>query len=161
MISYAMPWRLSAALFVLLVGCFPTEEIDPSSLPDGVSIDGYEGWSKVEPLLGPVPAHGDTYRILYVNDTARAYTGGGFYQDGSTMVKEIYTLDGEAGRGDLDYTAVMRRIDEDSEPDLPIQDGWLFTNLGTDGVETHSPLCWDSCHRQAPYQGAWFDYSRW
>lgn len=159
MISYAMPRRLSVALLVLLAGCFPTEEIDPTAL--SVSIDGYRDWYKVEPLLGPVPGHGDTYRILYVNDVALAYTGGGFYPDGAAMVKEIYDLEGEAGRGDLDYTAVMRRIDEADDPDLPLDDGWLFTNLGTDGVETHNPLCWDSCHRQAPYQGAWFDYSRW
>jgi hypothetical protein len=155
-----MPRRLSVALVVLLAGCFPSEEIDPADLT--VSIADYRDWTAVEPLLGTAPGHGDTYRVLYVNDAALAYTGGGFYPEGSAMVKEIYDLAGTDGRGDLRYIAAMRRFDEDTEPELPLDEGWLFTSFDEgDTTETQNPLCWSSCHRQAPYQGAWFDYSRW
>jgi hypothetical protein len=146
-------------LAVVLAGCFPAQEIDPAFLPDEVSIEGYTDWHRVGPLLGPAPGHGDSYRLLYVNDTARGYTGGGLYPANSVVVKEIYALDGEAGQGAFRYTAIMRRIDEEDLPGAPIMDGWLFTDL-RDGVETQLDLCWDSCHRQAPYAGAWFDYGR-
>jgi hypothetical protein len=28
------------------------------------------------------------------------------------------------------------------------------------GGEIHRDLCWSRCHRQAPYAGAWFDYTK-
>jgi hypothetical protein len=152
-----MPRRLAAAVALsLATGCFPTQDIDPAEVP--VSIEGYEGWHEIGPLLGPAPGHGDSYRVLYVNDVAREYTGAGSYPLGAAMVKEIYAVDGDGGRGAFRYSAVMRRIDEDAEPDLPILGGWLFTDVSEDGSEVANDLCWDSCHRQAPYDGSWFDH---
>ena len=133
--------------------------LDPEEIP--VSLQGYEEWNKVEPLLGAVGGHGDTYRIMYRNDEARRYTGAGEYPLGSAIVKEIYEVNGDGSAGELLYIATMRRIDEAAAPDLPIRGGWLFTQIdGPVGdTEIHKDLCWDSCHRQAPFQGAWFDHS--
>lgn len=170
MITYRMPRRLGTSFTnagkwmsvvlgtVCATGCPATQEINPDDL--SISIDGYQDWHKIEPLLGPLPAHGDTYRILYVNDIARDYSGAGFYPVGSAMVKEIYDLVGADARGDLSYTAVMRRYDADAEPDLPLMGDWLFTFLSTSGAETQMDSCWDSCHRQSPFSGAWFNHGR-
>ncbi len=150
-------WRvgLFLGLFVLSVGACG-EKLDPDDIE--VSIEGYTAWNRVEPLLGPVPGHGDTYRIMYRNETALHYTGAGTYPLGSAIVKEIYDLSGKDGKGALNYTAVMRRMDKDAYPDLPITGGWLFTLIDGGSEETQLDSCWDSCHRSAPYVGAYFHH---
>jgi len=149
----------SIAFLILLCLSFSCkEDIDPSQLD--VSIDNYESWNKVEPLLGQVPGHGDTYRIMYRNEIARSYTGAGQYPLGSAIVKEIYDLEGSEGRGALNYKSVMRRMDPDANPDLPIMGGWLFTQIDEGTEEFQRDLCWDGCHVRAPYQGTFFDHSQ-
>lgn len=133
------------------------EEIDPDSL--SVSIDGYTEWDSIDPLLGDVPGHGNTYRIMYRNDIAQSYTGSGEYPLGSAIVKEIYGLEGADGRGGLRYKAVMRRIDQDESPDLPIDGGWLFTKIDSGTQEFYGDSCWGTCHNTAPFAGAFFDHS--
>jgi hypothetical protein len=130
-------------------------DINPDEL--SVSIDNYESWNKVEPLLGEVPAHGDTYRIMYRNEVAREYTGAGEYPIGSAIVKEIFERKGDA-KGKLLYKAVMRRLDPEIDPGVPIDGGWLFTQIDSGADEFQRDLCWDSCHVRAPYQGAFFDH---
>jgi len=140
---------------LVLGACFPSVEIDPNELPANVSIEGYEQWSSFE-VDGPAPGHGETQRILFRNDVARAYAHGGFYPDGTVIVKEIRDPVTDDELGDLRYLAIMRRIDD--PPDgVPTDEGWLFTDL-RDGSEVQKELCWASCHRQAPYQGAFFDH---
>ena len=146
-----------ATFATLLLTAACSEDIQPESL--SVSIEGYESWDKVEPLLGAVPGHGDTYRIMYRNDLARSYTGAGQYPIGAAIVKEIYALRGDDGKGSLSYKAVMRRMDAEDNPGLPIDGGWLFTQIDTGTEEFQRDLCWDSCHRAAPYVGAFFDHA--
>lgn len=137
-------------LVSLAAGC--GETVDPGGLP---SIEGYQDWDAIV-ATGKVPAHGDTYRIIYVNDIARNYTGGGVYPVGSVLVKDIFDEQG----GDLLYTAIMRKLDPASSAaaEVPLEeDDWLYTDL-RGGTETYKELCWGSCHRQAPYDGAWLDY---
>lgn len=133
------------------------EDIDPSEV--SVSIDNYQSWDKVEPLLGDVPGHGDTYRVMYRNEIAQSYTGAGQYPLGAAIVKEIYDLEGAEGQGKLNYKAVMRRMDPTANPDLPIMGGWLFTQIDDGAEEFQRDLCWDSCHVRAPFVGAFFDHS--
>ena len=152
------PWVATPLLgLAVLIWGACSEEVHPEFL--SVSIEGYAEWDKVEPLLGPVPGHGDTYRVMYRNDTARSYTGAGTYPLGSAIVKEIYGLSGESGKGALRYKAVMRRMDAEANPELPIDGGWLFTQINEGTEEFQRDLCWDSCHRAAPYVGAFFDHS--
>ena len=141
-------------LFLPLIAC--GEAIDPDSLP--VSIEGYEDWERIEPLLGPVGGHADTYRIMYRNEVAKGYTGAGEYPLGTAIVKEIYELDGDDGKGAFLYAAVMRRIDGEEHPGLPLNGGWLFTQIKDGDDEIQNDSCWESCHRAAPYLGAFFDH---
>lgn len=126
------------------------------------SIEGYQQWYSIV-QTGPVPGHGDTYRVIYLNDSARDYDNG-TYDTGSVFVKEIYhhTDDGKS-KGDLKYVALMRRVDAlDIGRDDPIEGGWLFTmqnGTKTDGSDTHNTICYESCHKSAPYDGAWLDYT--
>lgn len=145
---------LACCFFVATSSC--KEDIDPSTIDP--SIEGYATWDRVEPLLGEVPGHGDTYRIMYRNDIARSYTGAGRYPLGSAVVKEIYALKDSDQRGELLYKAVMRRMDADSHPDLPIDGDWLFTQIDSGSEEFQRDLCWASCHVNAPYLGAFFDH---
>lgn len=148
---------LPLCCLLLLVSAACNEDIDASALD--ISIEGYESWDRVEPLLGPVPGHGDTYRIMYRNHVARSYTGAGSYPIGTAVVKEIYKLEDGDGRGKLLYKAVMRRMDADDNPGLPITGGWLFTQIDSGTDEFQRDLCWDSCHVNAPHLGAFFDHS--
>jgi hypothetical protein len=143
------PARVLALL--LACGACGGTEIDPTGLP---SIADHTTWDSFV-TLGAVPGHGDTYRVIYRNDIARNYAHAGKYPDGAVIVKEVYDLAAGDGRGDLNYLAIMRRID-DPPPDIPAADGWLFTDKRGDS-ETQLDLCW-GCHRQAPYDGAWFDH---
>ncbi len=142
---------LIAVAATLAIGC--GEAVDTSSLPD---ISNYQDWRRYD-VTGEVPGHFDTYRIIYVNDIARTYAGGD-YPLGSVFVKEIRDKDG-GDMGELKYIAVMRRL-SDGDVSVDLDAGWLFTDLrdGISGEELHVKTCWQNCHAQAPYRGAWFDY---
>ena len=138
----------------LCSGCPPT--VDTSDLP---SLDGYEDWYRVD-STGAVPGHGDSYRIIYANDTARAFPHAGRYQAGTVIVKEIRDTADDGGPGDLRYLGVMRKLGS-APPGGEIQGGWQFTIFGELGDdEKQGSTCWDRCHIQAPIDGAWFDYGQ-
>jgi len=138
-------------------------EADLDALDARYSIDGYDTdptWYKTE-VAGTAPGHGDSFRVIYANDIARSYGHFGEYPEGSLLVKDIFALDGE-GPGELDYTAVMRKIapDDAAAAGIELEGGWLFTftdEARGDG-EYLINLCWGQCHVQAPIDGAWYDY---
>ena len=144
---------------VLAAAC--GEAIDKDKVNGMYPIDGYETWWKLE-VYGPVPGHGDTYRIIYVNDVGRAYPHGGRYAVGTVIVKEIRDLMEPAAPGDLRYRAIMRKVGEDAEDvGAPVDGGWIFSDLRGDDVggdEKYFDLCWEQCHVQGRWDGAWFDY---
>jgi hypothetical protein len=118
-------------------------DIDTSDLEP---IDDYESWRLWGELEGETAGHPGTFRRIFVNDVARGYGGTGKYPARSVIVKEIWSERG----GSLEYVAVMRKERDDDG-------GWVFTQI-KDGDERYLDLCWSSCHRQAPFDGAWFSY---
>jgi hypothetical protein len=115
----------------------------------------YTTWKQFD-TYGKAPGHGDTYRTIYVNDIAEGYLEGGGYDSGSTFVKEIYDRNGDQP-GALRIIEIMRRVD----PGRMEGGGWLFTDASTPGgPETEKSFCWRRCHQAAPFEGAWFDYSK-
>lgn len=145
----------AALLSIALLCACGTTTVDPSGL---APLDGYTGWDGFE-TQGPVPGHGDTYRIIYANDPARLYGHAGLYAEGSVLVKEIRDND-DGSPGDLRYIAIMRKLRE-APADAELHGGWLFTMASELGAEeTYDASCWERCHVQAPVDGAWFDYGR-
>jgi hypothetical protein len=144
--------RWLALTALMLAGC--SESVDTAGLPSAAD---YDQWHRVD-VTGAAPGHGDTYRIIYVNDVGREYVGGR-YAPGTVLVKEIRSLTGEGGPGDLDYIAIMRKLLPDA--DVPLDHDWLFSRAETPGGdETHDGFCYGSCHAQAPVDSAWYDYGR-
>ena len=140
------------AIGLVGVGCAP---VDVSGLDP---LTGYEQWYRVD-ASGRVPGHGDSYRIIYANDAARQYLHEGRYPFGSVIVKEIRDADG-GENGALDYIAVMRKLPQ-APPGGELEGGWLFTMMSEQGAdETQSFVCWQSCHVQAPVDGAFLDYGQ-
>lgn len=141
------PWLLLG-----LAAC--AESISPEPLGD------YTTWKRID-VTGTAPGHGDSYRVIYINDRAADPThdlrlG---YQDGSVIVKEI-RRDQDGQPGDLRYVAIMRRTGTITTA-LTDEGGWLFSQSdGPGGSETHAGFCWSRCHVAAPYNGAWYDYRR-
>jgi hypothetical protein len=153
--------KLLLAICILSAAC--GETVDPAGLP---SIEGYETWTEWD-FTYPIPGHGDSYRKIFINPVARSYPHGGRYPLGSVLVKEIYDKTADGMPGDLRYIAVMRKVEdpydfvEDGpEVDAPVEGGWVFTQIKGGTTETHLDLCWGQCHKQAPYDGAWFDYGQ-
>ena len=141
--------RLRVGLAVSLASLAAcTDAVSPPELGD------YTSWYRVE-TFGNAPGHGDTYRIIYVNDIAR--TSGTTERD-AILVKEVRdNLDGQPG--DLRVVEIMRKVRVGASPDD--EGGWLFTQTSTaGGAEVHLDLCWSRCHVQAPLAGVWFDYTR-
>ena len=140
---------LAVALGALAAGgC--TVDADPADL------DGYLDWHRVE-TEGELPAHEDTIRDIYVNDAGREYGGTGAYPQGTVIVKEVYARDG-AARGELMYPAIMRKLGV-APPGGRLDGGWQFTITARAGdPERQGRTCWDGCHIQGPYDGAWLDY---
>jgi hypothetical protein len=141
---------LFAFAISLGAGCtvVDTSDLDP--------IDDYTTWFSIE-TSGKLPGHGDTVRVMYINDTARSYPHTGEYPLGSVIVKEVREND-DGNPGPLNYLAIMRRLDE-APPSGTLEGGWLFTRsseLGADEIQGFT--CWKKCHVQAPYVGTWFDY---
>ncbi len=153
-VSEVMRAAPSPVVLAWLLGGCGLDVVDTAGLP---AIDEYESWYRVD-STGFIPGHGDTYRIIYVNDVARQYAHAGPYPLGSVLVKEIRALVDD-GAGDIRYLAVMRKLVE-APPGGELQGGWLFTSFGQFGDdEKHDPqTCWDRCHVQAPVDGAWLDY---
>lgn len=138
----------------------------------------YTDWYRMD-VVGPVPGHGDTYRIIYANDDARLFDqyvvmerpSGPVvvhvddYPNGSIIVKEVHERDGDQP-GELKYTAVMRMLGSGEAPSgadlhsLSGSGGWLFTYLagGIDSDEEYRSSCWDECHAAAPYGGPFYHY---
>jgi hypothetical protein len=135
---------------LLLAAC--GTEIDPAGLP---SIEGYPTWRKFAELETDIPGHPNSIRPIFVNEVASEYPHGGRYPLGTVIVKEIWGREAPGRRGDLRYVAIMRKVGEGAP--VPTNDGWLFTQL-VDGVETQHELCWRTCHKAGPWDGAWFDY---
>ena len=133
---------------VLLAGC--TEPVPADVEPVG----DYTAWDKVE-TYGPAPGHGDSYRIIYINDIARRM---GTSTLGAILVKEVRdNVDNTPG--DLRVIEIMRKV----RGGISTEDegGWLFSATDTPGgAETHTDTCWNRCHVQAPLAGVWFDYTR-
>jgi hypothetical protein len=140
--------RAWLALFIA-AGC--GSEIDPAGLP---SIEGYAAWPSFT-VDTDIPGHPESVRVIHVNEVARAYPHGGRYPIGSVIVKDIFERSRDGGRGALRYVAVMRKLGDGST--LPTDEGWLFTDL-RDGREVQKDLCWQTCHKAGPHDGAWFDY---
>jgi hypothetical protein len=148
---------VGVTVLVVTIGC--GDAVDVSGLSP---IGEYDTWSKIE-VVGPVPGHGDSYRIIYANESARGYAGSGEYPNGAVIVKEVRKRNGNAP-GNLEYLAIMRRLDDvppggtlHSLTTLP--GGWLFTETPTlSEQENYFPLCWEKCHVQAPYNGLFFNY---
>lgn len=135
----------------LVAGC-GGDEVDSARLP---SIAGWETWPRKE-VRGFVPGHGDTYRIIYVNPKAQEYPHGGPYAVGTILVKAMHEDDG--GRpGKLQHLNIMRKLGDLADPPATLDRGWLFTDL-RDGKEKQKDSCFDSCHRQGPFDYAWLDY---
>jgi len=143
---------LALAAWSLAAGC--SESISPEPLGD------YTAWKRID-VTGQAPGHGDSYRMIFINDRAADPTqdlklG---YQQGSIIVKEIHdNVDGQPG--DLRYVAIMRR-DRAVFSALVDEGGWLFSMADEPGgPEVHQGFCWSRCHVAAPYNGAWYDYRR-
>ena len=136
---------LFAIVSTVALGC--GEAVSPEPLGD------YTTWDRFD-TYGDAPGHGDSYRIIYVNEIAR--TAGPTELD-ATLVKEIRDNDGGTA-GALRYVAIMRKLRAGPSPDD--QGGWLFTQASSPGgAEFESALCWGRCHAQAPFAGVWLDYT--
>ena len=146
-------------LLAMLAGCSGGTVVDVTPVPDD-----YTDWYRVE-TFGPVPGHGDSYRIIYANDIARERGEiVGFYDEGTILVKEVYHRNGDQP-GELRYIGVMRTLG--SAPDgaelhkTARTNGWLFTYLADDigSDEEYRSSCWDECHVAAPIDGTFLDYA--
>ncbi len=158
---------MRAALALLVIAAACSDPVDASKHPP-IPAATYQQWKKLE-TWGELPGHGgDTYRIIYANPIAQTYEGGQ-YPDGPTddttsiLVKEVHDLAGTADMpapGALQYVAIMRRVGAAPEG-LTDEGGWLFSyTTSPGGSEEHYSYCWDACHVDAPYHGAWLDYAR-
>jgi hypothetical protein len=142
--------RFPLVAMLAVAGC--KEPVDAEPLGD------YTTWKRID-VTGIAPGHGDTYRIVYINDVARLppVELDTLYPTGSVIVKEIRD-DVDGSPGGLRYVAIMRKVD-DSLPVFSEEGGWLFSETDEPGGnESHRSLCWRRCHVAAPYNGAWYDY---
>jgi Cytochrome P460 len=140
------------ALLILASAC--GDPVSPEPLGD------YTTWKRVD-TYGELPGHGDSYRVIYINDTALTYAGGA-HPEGSVIVKEVRHRAGARGDapGELRYLAIMRRLGP-APLALEEEAGWLFTQTREiGGSEEYLSLCWNRCHVAAPYAGAFLDYGK-
>jgi hypothetical protein len=135
-----------ALLAIALCSC--GEAVSPPELGD------YTTWYRVD-TYGNVPGHGDSYRMIYVNDIARHM---GTTAKDAVLVKEVHDND-NGMPGDLRTIEIMRKTHAGTARDD--NGGWLFTAMPEPGGdETEHDFCWGRCHVAAPYAGAWFDYTQ-
>lgn len=136
--------------YAWLLGCGTA--VDPAGLP---SIVGYQSWEHVD-VTGRAPGHAGTFRTIYFNEVARTFPHGGRYPVGSVLLKEIRK---EQASDPIDYMAIMRKVgDEATTGSAPTNGGWIFSELRDGAEEVHKDSCWANCHRQGPFDGAWFDH---
>jgi hypothetical protein len=146
--------RVIAIFALTLAACF-TEEVDTAGLP---TIDGYADWARHD-FHGPLPGHGESWRSVFVNEVGQSFGGGGRYPRGTVLVKEVRDLKDGPAPGSLRYLAIMRKLGDDVGE--PTNGGWLFTSADrVGGPELQQDLCWNTCHQQAPLDGAFADYGR-
>lgn len=139
--------RVVVVAALALPACFTEVDVD-------IAPAEYADWYSIE-VAGEVPGHGDSLRRIYANDVALTFTGAGLYPVGTIVVKEIYAPGGD----DLRYVAIMRKL-EAAPAGGELDDGWLFTHKADlDAPETHRPRCWKTCHQNAPFDGAFLDWS--
>lgn len=141
------------ALLVLLAlpACFSEVDVE-------ISPEEYRDFFTIE-VVGEAPGHADSVRRIYVNDDARSFTGVGLYPVGSIMVKEIYERESDDTAGALRYIAIQRKL-EVAPDGGELDNGWLYTfKADEDAAETHRPRCWKTCHQNAPFDGAFFNWS--
>ena len=138
--------KLCLALLLLAnAGCM-SSPFDASILPPGYAIDGYQSWSASAPITTTVPGHGATFRIVHFNPAAEGFAGGR-YPVGSILVKDIFARKGD-GPGDLQVSEIMRKVGVDSMLPAPIEEGWIFTEIGAGATqEVHVDTCYPTCHR--------------
>jgi len=136
-----MTRSMQLALALALGACIG-EDVTPPDVGD------YQNWAHVT-LTGEIPGHGDTRRVVYVNDVI---VDRGPTERDAIIVKEIY--EGSA----FTELEIMRKQVAGVDP--ANEGGWLFTTRKppTSG-EVHRELCWARCHSVAPYAGAWLDYT--
>jgi hypothetical protein len=141
-------------LFALTLAACGGTSVDPATVPE---IADYKTWPAIAES-GEVPGHGDSFRVIYYNPVAQTYPHAGHYPLGSVMVKEIHPAGGTGSNpGPIDELDIMRKVGDDMGQ--PTQNGWLFTTTDSAGkTETAHDSCWSTCHKQAPHDGAWFDY---
>ncbi len=145
-----------------VAGC--DTDVDPAELPAALDAKGYQSWDPT-PIIasGYIPAHGNSVRLIYVNPKARTYAHSGHYPEGSVIVKEVYHRKDDGSQGSLNYVAIMRKTATPPEG-VPSAGGWIFTQADSSAAvvagktERSRDLCWDSCHRQGSWDGAWADY---
>lgn len=144
---------LALALAAGMAGCGPPV-VEPEPIPDD-----YVDWYRVD-ATGRVSGHGDSYRVIYVNDVGTGFPGSGRYAEGTVIVKEIRDRDGDQPGG-LRYVAAMRKLAEPPDGG-ELHGGWLFTYLGggAGSEEENRAACWDRCHQAAPIDGAFLDYGQ-
>lgn len=159
---------MKAAIILALAVAACGDPVDATAHPP-IEQKTYVQWMTPIETYGVLPGHGgETFRRIYANPIAQTYEGGQ-YPSGpddattSIIVKEVYDLGGTSDApapGALQYVALMRRIGPPPQG-LSDEGGWLFsytTTLG--GSEEHASYCWSACHVDAPYHGAWLDYSK-
>jgi hypothetical protein len=135
-----------ALLLVVITAC--GTDVSPPELGD------YTTWHRIE-TMGEVPGHGDSYRLIYVNDIARTR---GTTEKDAVLVKEVHDNDG-GKPGALRVIEIMRKVRAGTDPED--DGGWLFSATESPGGdEVSHDFCWGRCHVQAPFAGAWFDYTK-
>jgi hypothetical protein len=133
-------------LTAALAACYG-DSVTPEPVGD------YTAWHRID-TYGEIPGHGDSYRIIYANPVALVSTN----QTGAILVKEVHDNVDNAP-GDLRYVAIMRKLTDGLDHDH--EGGWQFTQADSPGgAETHYASCWARCHIQAPFNGAFLDYSQ-
>lgn len=146
-------------------GCGGGTSVDVTPLPSD-----YTSWKRVD-TTGDIPGHGDTYRIIYVNDVGQSFPDPPLpreYPVGTIIVKEVHARDGDQP-GELESVDIMRKLTDDQAPSgvlldklIPARtDGWLFTSApDAQSGETAHQSCWENCHVAAPIDGAFLDHTR-
>jgi Cytochrome P460 len=150
---------VGAALSLFVVSCNDT--IGPAEVAALPSIANYQAWAHLD-TQGFVPGHGRSYRRIYVNPTVQMAAGAPVLPVGAVIVKEIYALEAEgagARPGELHEVEIMRRPAA-APAGFALEEGWLFTTRAKDGGETYGATCYPTCHRQAPRQGVFLDYTK-
>lgn len=153
--------KLMVIALASLVACGEDVTVEP--LP----ADYHDTW-KMLTVAGNAPGHSDSIRLIYANPIATTPRDPGLEQGdvlevgmplGSVLVKEVYE-DNDGEPGALRHIAIMRKLRPVNRV-LIDEGGWVFTEYEKPGdPEKSYDLCWGRCHAAAPYNGAWYDYTK-